>query len=164
MRLRRFILPPGDTAHSFNPAGIRVAEPTARARRPMRRGRPLWPEQEDRLFREEMTTAVRSAMARLVCVSERDGLIVAVRYGIDPAAIGCDLGLGWERVTVGRPMTLKAIGRLVGLSKERVRQIELERLRDLRWMLEESGAPRFEARLRARRFAAVESTIGRKPL
>jgi RNA polymerase primary sigma factor len=56
-------------------------------------------------------------------IDEREGRILRLRYGLD----GED------------PMTLKEIGVRIGLTRERVRQIEHEALRKLRdWMMVEA--------------------------
>ena len=67
-----------------------------------------------------------SQLAQLLSeIDEREGRILRMRYGLD----GQD------------PMTLKEIGQRVGLTRERVRQIEHESLRKLRdAMLEKVGA------------------------
>lgn len=50
-------------------------------------------------------------------IDEREATILRLRYGLGPEA--------------GEPMTLKEIGKVVGLTRERVRQIEREALRKL---------------------------------
>jgi RNA polymerase primary sigma factor len=52
----------------------------------------------------------------LELIDEREATILRLRYGLGPE---------------GQPMTLKEIGRVVGLTRERVRQIEQEALRKL---------------------------------
>jgi len=59
----------------------------------------------------------------LGALGERDGTILRLRYGLDP---------GME------PMTLKAIGEVVGVTRERVRQIEQDALRQLHETLDEN--------------------------
>ncbi|MDP6740171.1 MAG: RNA polymerase sigma factor RpoD/SigA [Planctomycetota bacterium] len=57
-------------------------------------------------------------MAKLLeCIDEREATILRLRYGLEDSS--------------GDPMTLKEIGKIVGLTRERVRQIELEALRKL---------------------------------
>ncbi len=52
----------------------------------------------------------------LTVIDEREATILRLRYGLDPD---------------GEPLTLKAIGKIVGLTRERVRQIEQEALKKL---------------------------------
>ncbi len=53
----------------------------------------------------------------LSTIDEREATILRLRYGLEDAS--------------GEPMTLKEIGKIVGLTRERVRQIELDTLRKL---------------------------------
>jgi RNA polymerase primary sigma factor len=53
----------------------------------------------------------------LSVIDEREATILRLRYGLGPDNL--------------EPMTLKEIGRVVGLTRERVRQIEREALRKL---------------------------------
>jgi RNA polymerase primary sigma factor len=83
---------------------------------------------EDPLPEEEVEVSLRSqALAQaLGTLSERERQVLALRYGLD----GSD------------PKTLEDIGRRLGLTRERVRQIELETLRrlaTLREMIPVSG-------------------------
>ena len=66
---------------------------------------------------EEVEIALRSQAlaAALAALSERDRAVVILRYGLDDA----------------EPKTLEEIGRRLGLTRERVRQIELESLKHL---------------------------------
>jgi len=54
-------------------------------------------------------------------VSEREALILRLRFGLDPA--------------VKEPLTLKEIGKRIGLTRERVRQIEAEALKRLQRLM-----------------------------
>ena len=83
---------------------------------------------EDPLPEEEVEVSLRSqALASaLGTLSERERQVLALRYGLDG----------------GDPKTLEEIGRRLGLTRERVRQIELETLRrlaTLREMIPVSG-------------------------
>jgi RNA polymerase primary sigma factor len=68
---------------------------------------------EDQYASEESKSCVDNALSRL---DERERIILCHRYGIDDCA----------------PRTLNELGRLLGLSRERVRQIEQQALRRLR--------------------------------
>jgi RNA polymerase primary sigma factor len=72
---------------------------------------------DDPLPEEEVEVSLRSqALADALCtLPERERLVLALRYGLDGS----------------EPETLEEIGRRLGLTRERVRQIELETLRRL---------------------------------
>ena len=63
----------------------------------------------------------------LGAIDEREATILRLRYG---------LGEGSD------PMTLKEIGKVIGLTRERVRQIEREALRKLYGVMSEDHGPR----------------------
>ena len=63
----------------------------------------------------EVTLRSQALAAALGALSERDRSVLVLRYGLDDA----------------EPKTLEEIGRRLGLTRERVRQIELESLRHL---------------------------------
>lgn len=94
-------------------------------------------------------------MSRLLDgLSERDADILRMRYGLD------------ER----EPMTLKEIGEMINLSRERVRQIEKEALRKLNWQMrnENYGLVRNEGKGRKEQrtsdevvYAAVHALLGK---
>ena len=67
---------------------------------------------------EQVARLMRDAAVQRVIgsLSERDRRVIELRYGLDPAG----------------PMTLEAIGRTVGLTRERVRQIEMKTLQRLK--------------------------------
>jgi RNA polymerase sigma factor (sigma-70 family) len=67
----------------------------------------------------------RCARAALAILSPRQRLVIALRFGVG--------GNGAE------PASLTDVGRVMGLSRERVRQIELEALKAVRLELEEAG-------------------------
>ncbi|MCD6454307.1 MAG: sigma-70 family RNA polymerase sigma factor, partial [Candidatus Aminicenantes bacterium] len=77
----------------------------------------LIPDQEEdvveKIFRKRLREKVKEIIESL---GEREAKIIKLRYGLED----------------GRPRTLEEIGREVGLSKERVRQIEKRALRKLR--------------------------------
>jgi RNA polymerase primary sigma factor len=81
------------------------------------------PPDEEVLRREELDTIKRL----LEAIDGRDAKILRMRYGLD----------GRE------PMTLKEIGEEVGLTRERVRQIELAALRKLNIRLNDDTPSRF---------------------
>lgn len=59
-------------------------------------------------------------MSRIASLPEREAAIIRLRYGLDGA---------------GKPLTLRQIGTEVGLSRERVRQLEHKAIKQLRiWM------------------------------
>ncbi len=75
------------------------------------------PEQEedvaDRVFRKKLREKIMSAVDSL---SERQAKILKLRFGLED----------------GVPRTLEEVGKAMGLSKERVRQLEMKALRELR--------------------------------
>ena len=73
---------------------------------------------------------LRHVMRRIEELDTRAGTIIKLRFGLGG----------------GEPMTLKEIGAILGLTRERVRQIESETLASL--ALELEGAPRARIRLR----------------
>jgi RNA polymerase nonessential primary-like sigma factor len=72
--------------------------------------------------RQEIRTTLADHLAAL---SPRDRAIVQRRFGLDGT---------------GAAKTLEQVGREMGISRERVRQIELRALRQLRTTLGDSGA------------------------
>jgi len=66
-------------------------------------------------------------MTMLDGIGERDARILRLRFGLEGRA----------------PLTLKEIGTLVGLTRERVRQIEVDALRKLKLKLRAKLSPRF---------------------
>jgi RNA polymerase primary sigma factor len=77
---------------------------------------------------EEVETALRRDAVRKVLNSlpYRERQVIIMRYGLDDS----------------KPETLEAIGRKLGLTRERVRQIELETLRRLARLHEMAAVPR----------------------
>ena len=74
---------------------------------------------------QEQASGAREAVDRLLgALSERERLIVTRHYGLNEA---------------GRKQTLEQIGRLLGVTKERVRQLEQRALRKLRDAAGEAG-------------------------
>ena len=73
---------------------------------------------DDPLPEEEVEVSLRSQAlsAALGALAERERQVLILRYGLD---------------STGEPKTLEEIGRRLGLTRERVRQIELESLRRL---------------------------------
>jgi RNA polymerase primary sigma factor len=69
----------------------------------------------------------RLVMKLLGAIDERDARVLKLRYGLE----------GRE------PLTLREVGREVGLTRERVRQIELDALRKLQTQLEDDCPTRF---------------------
>jgi RNA polymerase primary sigma factor len=67
---------------------------------------------------------VRRLAQLLGTMDEREASILRLRYGLDPGT---------------EPMTLKEIGKIVGLTRERVRQIEQEALRRLYGVMSGEG-------------------------
>jgi RNA polymerase primary sigma factor len=72
---------------------------------------------DDPLPEEEVEVSLRSQAlsAALLSLQERERQVLVLRYGLDDS----------------EPKTLEEIGRRLGLTRERVRQIELESLRRL---------------------------------
>ena len=108
-------LMPGPDVPAVKFSQIRLAEPTARARRPHRNGRRLFPLQDERLIQADAMREVRRALLGL---PDREMTILAMRFGIGDQD--------------EREHTLDEIASEFRLSKERIRQIvgeQLERLR-----------------------------------
>ncbi|HYD52951.1 MAG TPA: RNA polymerase sigma factor RpoD/SigA [Gemmatimonadaceae bacterium] len=85
------------------------------------------PSETDALRAEQsLTAAVRSALARL---RPRDALVLRLYFGIDRDA----------------PMTLEEVGEVLGITRERVRQIKEKALRRLRDDRGTEGLPRWVA-------------------
>jgi len=74
---------------------------------------------DDSVTQKDLISRLRELLGTL---SERDGTVLRLRYGLDPGS---------------EPMTLKAIGQRVGVTRERVRQIEQSALRCLYETLDE---------------------------
>ena len=72
------------------------------------------PNPEDQIVHADLISKLEEL---LDVIDEREATILRLRYGLDSPS--------------GEPMTLKEIGRVVGLTRERVRQIEQEALRKL---------------------------------
>jgi len=79
---------------------------------------------EDRLFREEELGTIYRL---LEAIDEREAQVLRLRFGLD----------GKE------PLTLKQIGAEIGLTRERVRQIEVEALRKLNLRIADDRPSRF---------------------
>jgi RNA polymerase primary sigma factor len=75
----------------------------------------------------ERKEELRLVMTMLDGIGERDARILRLRFGLEGRA----------------PLTLKEIGTLVGLTRERVRQIEVDALRKLKLKLRAKLSPRF---------------------
>lgn len=75
------------------------------------------PSPEEILLKKQVSERIRECMNK--CLRPRDAEIIKMRYGFD----------------TDTPMTLEEVGREVGLTRERVRQIEQRALRKLRIML-----------------------------
>jgi RNA polymerase primary sigma factor len=78
------------------------------------------PEPQEAVFDEADTEVVRRLLEQ---IDDREAKILRLRFGIDES----------------EPMTLKQIGQKIGLTRERVRQIEHEALRKLNELLSEEG-------------------------
>jgi len=89
---------------------------------------------EEAIVREEQ---LRLVLRMLETIDDRDARVLRLRFGLEGQA----------------PLTLKEIGREVGLTRERVRQIEVETLRRLQQQLEDDAPTRFcgEGASRSRR-------------
>ena len=68
---------------------------------------------EDEILKADLLSRMKELLSQ---IDEREAMILRLRYGLDP---------GQE------PLTLKEIGKLVGLTRERVRQIERDTLAKL---------------------------------
>lgn len=68
---------------------------------------------DERTSQKDLLNRLRDLLGEL---DDRDGAVLRLRYGLDPGS---------------EPMTLKAIGQVVGVTRERVRQIEQDALRKL---------------------------------
>ena len=79
---------------------------------------------EESIAREEL---VHLVLRMLDAIDGRDARVLRLRFGLEGQA----------------PLTLKEIGREVGLTRERVRQIEVETLRRLQQQLEDEEPTRF---------------------
>jgi RNA polymerase primary sigma factor len=99
---------------------------------------------EERVLREdELDTAFRLLHA----IDDREARVLQLRFGLD----------GRE------PLTLKQIGHEIGLTRERVRQIEVEALRKLSARLADDKPSRFFRNAPIDDDADDEATDGRKP-
>ena len=65
-------------------------------------------------------------MTRIAALPEREATIIRLRYGLGGA---------------GKPLTLRQIGAEIGLSRERVRQLEHRAIKRLRTAMEGNGGP-----------------------
>ena len=75
----------------------------------------------------EQTEEFETILKLLDAIDERDARVLKLRFGLE----------GQE------PLTLKQIGREVGLTRERVRQIEVDALRRLQAQLQDDKPSRF---------------------
>ncbi|NOY44736.1 MAG: sigma-70 family RNA polymerase sigma factor [Deltaproteobacteria bacterium] len=82
---------------------------------------PHAPNPADKLLREKVTRLVRSKISVL---TDREKKILVLRFGLDG----------------GEPMTLERIGKIFGVTRERIRQIQVEALAKLRQAIEAEGA------------------------
>lgn len=73
----------------------------------------IMPSTDERIFRESFEQALREALSKL---SAKERQVVAMRFGLDD----------------DNPLTLREIGEQLGISRERVRQIENQALTKLR--------------------------------
>lgn len=73
---------------------------------------------EDKIAHNDLLARLSSLLSN---IDEREGTILRLRYGLDGHS---------------EPMTLKEIGKVVGLTRERVRQIEREALQKLQRVIE----------------------------
>lgn len=89
------------------------------------------PSPDHAIAREEQ---VRLVLRMLDAIDDRDARVLRLRFGLEGQA----------------PLTLKEIGREVGLTRERVRQIEVETLRRLQQQLEDDCPTRFCSEMSAR--------------
>ena len=74
----------------------------------------------------ELSEQIDGVHALLRVINEREATILRMRFGLD----------GHE------PLTLKEIGEKIGLTRERVRQLEIEALRKLSQRMEGGVLPR----------------------
>src|SRR5205814_10616862 len=89
---------------------------------------------DDPLPEEEVGVSLRSQAltAALLSLQERERQVLVLRYGLDDS----------------EPKTLEEIGRRLGLTRERVRQIELESLRRLASLREMESVTAYPRRSR----------------
>jgi RNA polymerase primary sigma factor len=92
---------------------------------------------------EEFQTILRL----LDSIDERDARVLKLRFGLE----------GQE------PLTLKQIGREVGLTRERVRQIEVDALKKLQTQLQDDRPSRFYRNRRGSRSTTVANPAGKLP-
>ena len=76
------------------------------------------PTPEEHVFSQSDSEAIEKLLSR---IDEREATILRLRYGLDDE----------------EPMTLKQIGAKIGLTRERVRQLEREAVKKLREAIEE---------------------------
>ena len=79
----------------------------------------------DRIIQETDTSLVRGVLATL---TERESAILSLRFGLED----------------GRPKTLEEVGERMGVTRERIRQIQEEALKKLRTGMEEREHPAME--------------------
>lgn len=75
---------------------------------------------EDEILKADLLARMKELLDQ---IDEREALILRLRYGLDPGK---------------EPLTLKEIGRVVGLTRERVRQIERDTLAKLYRVMDEA--------------------------